>query len=451
MWSDFESDVVEGRYPLEKLVRSEGRCGWFETKFDGKPAVISLTESLNDEAVLLERVRAAEKVKDKNVAAILETGATSARDTPLVYAVMEYTEENLDDVLRTRALTADETKEVAESLVGALRAIHKERLVCVRHEGERIEPASVLAAGDTVKLRSDHLFLVAPDAAFAPYVTRDVQGLGSLVYQCLTQRAPKQPLDASDSSLQLLPRNFVQVVRRAWSGLATLDEIAALLRPGAVAAPAVAAVPAPPVPAAPAPKPAAMNTPRVKPVVEAVEPLPEPRSWPKNMTWIVGGFVVLLLVVVFVVHSMMHSAEEPRKVVIAPPDAAPAAAPPPAAKPAPVPAVKSAPVPAVHPVKSAPAKVATPVAAPGASSSSSGNWRVVAYTYNHQDQADHKVRTINDKYPDLQAGVFSPKGGGAPYLVTLGSPMERADAFRLRDKAIQEGLPHDTFAQNYSR
>ena len=68
MWSDFESDIVEGRYPLAKLVRSEGRCGWFETHFDGKAAIISLIESINDEAMLLERLRAAQKISNKNVA-----------------------------------------------------------------------------------------------------------------------------------------------------------------------------------------------------------------------------------------------------------------------------------------------------------------------------------------------------------------------------------------------
>ncbi|WP_158750208.1 hypothetical protein [Acidobacterium sp. S8] len=440
MWSDFESDVVEGRYSLGKLVRSEGRCGWFETKFDEQPAVISLTESLNDEAALLERLRAAEKVKDRNVAAILEAGTTSLRETPLVYAVMEFTEENLDDVLRTRALTAEETKEVAESVVGALVAIHKERLVCVRHEGERIEAASVLAAGDTVKLRSDHLLLIAPDAAFTQHAARDVQGLGSLIYQCLTQRVPRQPLDASDSSLQQLPRTFVQVVRRAWSGLATLDEIAALLRPAV--APATSAPPVRPATTEKQEKPVVATAPVAKPVVktEAVledEPLPARRSLPKSTAWIVGGFVVLLLIVAFVVHGMMHSSEAPRQIVVAPPDAAPLASSTPEKT-----VTKKAAVPTPAP--------AVPVAAAPAAASTTGNWRVVAYTYNHQDQAEHKAKTINDKHSDLQAGVFSPKGNGAPYLVTLGSPMEKEDAFRLRSKAVHEGLPGDTFARNYS-
>lgn len=440
MWSDFESDVVEGRYPLAELVRSEGRCGWFETKYEGKPAVISLTESLNDEDVLLERLKAAQKVKDKNVAEIFEVGATEARETPLVYAVMEHTEENLDDVLRARALSADETKEVAESLVSALRAIHKERLVCVRSDDGQIEAASVLAAGDTVKLRSDHLLHVAPDAAFAGYVTRDVRGLGSLIYQCLTQRAPATRANANDPSLQRLPASFIQIVRRAWSGMATLDEIEALLRP--------AAVPATTTPVTKTEAPAAANVAAAKPVVKPSAPIAEaepPTEKPtisRHTALIVGGFVVLLVIMGLVLRGISHSsgstgASSP-KVVVAQPDAPAAASP-----------AKAAPSSTAKPLPRAVKAVAPPVVQPA--SSRTGNWRVVAYTYNHQDQADHKARTINEKHPDLQASVFSPKGNGAPYLVTLGSPMEREDAFRLRDKARSEGLPRDTFAQNYSR
>ena len=456
MWSEFESETVEGRYPLGKLVRSEGRCGWFETRFQDQPALISLTESLNDEETLLKRLRAAEKVKDKNVAAIFETGTTMLRDSPLAYAVMEPTEENLEDVLRTRALSPEETKEVAESLVHALEVIHKERLVC-----GRLEAASVLAAGDTIKLRSDYLLVVPPDADLASYAARDVYGLGTLLWQCLTQRLPKQTVDANDPSLQLLPQPFVQIVRKALNGRATLEEIAALLYPSAPQP----AVPARPQPAAaakvsvaetasaaakpvqPTPKPS--SRPQMPlPLVEDDETQAEKSSMrmnmPRNAVWILAGFVVLVFIAGFAIRAMLHSSDhgpvasasptpETSAVVVAPSTPAP-----------------SQPATVARPEPAKPKAVAAtvPMAAPAPST---GSWRVVAFTYNHQDQAEHKATTINGKHPDLQASVFSPKGSGAPYLVTLGSATDRESAFRLRGKAIQEGMPHDTFAQNYSR
>jgi hypothetical protein len=431
LWSDFESEVVAGRYPLSRLVRSEGRCGWFETKFDEKPAIVSLFESLNDESMLLARLRAAEKVKDKNVAAIFEAGTANLRNTPLVYAVMEHTEENLEDVLRMRALSAEETKEVTQSLVNALRAIHKERLVC-----GRLEAAGVLAAGDTIKLRSDYLQLIPPDSALELQAAKDVHDLGNLVHQCLTQRPLKQGADANDPSLQLLPAPFVQIVRRTLSGRAALDEIAALLQPG---------IPAPqPVVPSPAPKTSAAISPAKFEPAEKKEPSkaaeifpPQPGVARKSTPWIVGGFIVLLLVAVFVIRAVVHHSDRAQvaknPVVVVSPETTPRRA----------------------PAVSTPSAAAVPKATPpppatrSSGASPAGAWRVVAFTYNHQDQAEHKAQTINEKHPDLKAGVFSPKGG-APYLVTLGDATDKTSAFRLREKAVAEGLPKDTYAQNYT-
>jgi hypothetical protein len=479
VWNDFESESVAGRYQLGKLVRSEGRYGWFETSFQGKPAIVSLIESLNDEDDLLERLRVAEKVHHPNVAAILETGTAKVNDTPLVYAVMEFTEENLEDVLRTRALSAEETKQVAESLVGALAAIHKERLVC----GE-MEDSSVLAAGDTIKLRSDRLHSnsTASDAAFQSLAAKDVQALGILLYRCLTQKSPS--MNGNDPSIQLLPQPFVQVVRKALSEKATTDEIAALLRPRPSAAtttppPATspsAATTTPPPATSPA---AATTTPPAessKPVSakpdEKKLPLPEKRlPLPVSLssaedddddtegsessgrkTWLVAGIVLVLVIVGFALKISLFSSKNasqptPRHNAAAS-NPAPASAPPAdvpspstaSSSPAPA-AVQPAPPPPAEPPPSMPA--ATPV--PG----KNAIWRVVAFTYNHQDQAEHKVHTINQTHPDLQAEVFSPKGSGRTYLVTLGGWMERDAAFRFVHKAVLEGLPHDTYAQNY--
>jgi hypothetical protein len=75
-------------------------------------------------------------------------------------------------------------------------------------------------------------------------------------------------------------------------------------------------------------------------------------------------------------------------------------------------------------------------------------WRVVAYTYNHEDQAKAKVSVIASQHAFLNPEVFSPKGH-APYLVTVGGPMSRNEALAFRKRARSAGLPHDTYAQNF--
>jgi hypothetical protein len=433
VWSDFESESVAGRFQLGKVVRSEGRYGWFETSFNGKPATISMIESLNDEDALLDRLKAAGKVRHPNVMTILETGAAKVKDTPLVYAVMEPAEENLEDVLRVRALSVEETRQVAEGLVKALTAIHKEKLVC----GE-MEASSVLATGDVIKLRSDKLQKLAasaqdleqPNPEFQMLVSKDVQALGALLYRCLTQKRPQ--MESEDLSFELLPQPFSQMVRRAMGGQATVEEMDALLRQ--------------PVSALRAAENAMRETPSSFLAEEADE---RRRGASGNLPWAIAGVVLLLLIAGFTLRAVLHSSKG------APPPV-PLSHANPQTSPKSVPVARTRAAVKASPVAKKPAAETLPkpavVQTPSVSQSTGKNtiWRVVAYTYNHQDQAEHKAQTIHDKYPGLKAEVFSPKGDGAPYLVTLGGPMERDAAFQLRNRAVGQGLPRDTYVQNYS-
>jgi len=81
---------------------------------------------------------------------------------------------------------------------------------------------------------------------------------------------------------------------------------------------------------------------------------------------------------------------------------------------------------------------------------SRGHWRVIAFTYSREDQAQQKVAEIAQSHPDLNPTVFAPNGHG-PFLVTLGGPMSMEDAFAFSGKAKREGMPKDTYAQNYRR
>jgi hypothetical protein len=83
-----------------------------------------------------------------------------------------------------------------------------------------------------------------------------------------------------------------------------------------------------------------------------------------------------------------------------------------------------------------------------ASDASSGRWRVVSFTYDREDRARQKVTEIAQSHPDLSPSVFTPNGH-APFLVTLGGPMSKQEAFAFSGKAKREGMPSDTYAQNY--
>ena len=74
---------------------------------------------------------------------------------------------------------------------------------------------------------------------------------------------------------------------------------------------------------------------------------------------------------------------------------------------------------------------------------------MVAFTYNHKDQAQKKVVSLEQRFPSLSPAAFSPTGR-APWLVTIGGALERDAAYELARKARSMGLPRDTYAQNYN-
>jgi hypothetical protein len=78
------------------------------------------------------------------------------------------------------------------------------------------------------------------------------------------------------------------------------------------------------------------------------------------------------------------------------------------------------------------------------------DWRVVAYTYNREEDARKRVNTIKAMLPALEPDVFSPSGNGSPYLVVLRGRMTKAEAEQLRRRARSLGMPRDTYIQNYN-
>ena len=77
-------------------------------------------------------------------------------------------------------------------------------------------------------------------------------------------------------------------------------------------------------------------------------------------------------------------------------------------------------------------------------------WRVIAFTYRTRDAAAKKVQQLNQYHPGLNAAVFSPKGRGGYYLVSLGGRMTHEEAVRVQHSARGKGLPRDLYVQNYA-
>ncbi len=438
LWNDYEGSTIAGSFPLDRFLRPEGRSGIFSTHtISGVPADIRLTEALNDEQGILERWRTIAELKHPNLVAITQYGQTELDGTHLVYAVMEPTDMNLADILRDRPLTVEETRQIAVSLVSALQALHGRGLI-----HEQLEAASVLAAGEVVKLRSDCV-RQAPQEDASELKARNVQALCVLLRQALTQQK---------SGTALLPVPFDGIVRNGMSGVWGLPQIAAALTPTRTpAAPAASSASAPSTqpskaPAVKAAAPASSTAPytarRVAPAESSFsgrsnrERQNQDNERARLRVW--AAVVVAVLLVAFIGWHYLHTSTT----------SAPSQPPRPAQS---VPAAVETPA---KPAAAGPARNAMPRStsanqATAADADSGAVWRVVVYTFNHPDQAQAKAESIAKQHADLRPQVFSSKGR-APYLVTLGGYMSREQAIALRGKAIAEGFPRDTYARNYT-
>jgi eukaryotic-like serine/threonine-protein kinase len=452
LWTEYEGRTIDGVYPLTKLIRPEGRSAFFSTpNGTGLPTVIRLIESHFDGDDIVARWQGVEALNHPNLVKLKKFGHVVVDDTPLVYAVMETVDGNLAEILVERRLTEQETREVAISMLAALKTLHENGFV-----HEHMEPANVLAVGEVIKLRSDCIREAPEGEDGYALKQRDVHGYAVVLLQALTQQKTLEGL---------LPAPFNEIVRKGMNGDWGLKEIENALTVGAPAAPAIAkredirvgtTVPpgAPPVasvapsrvePASP-PKPKMTETPltgnRVRLPVEVEE---ESTGFSLGLGAKIAMVVVVLLAAWFgwrLLHG--RSAEQSN---VPPANAAPVLDNG-TTRPTP-PVVVAKPAAGVQRAPATP-KAAIPKAAipQEDATSSSGKWRVIAFTYNHEDQAQHKAETIAREHPDLKPEVFSPTGN-APYLVTLGGAMSKEDAFALSGKAKREGLPQDVYAQNY--
>jgi eukaryotic-like serine/threonine-protein kinase len=453
LWTEYEGRTIDGVYPLTKLIRPEGRSAFFSTSNGtGVPTVIRLIESHFDGDEILTRWRGVAALNHPNLVKLKSFGHVVVDETSLVYAVMETVDANLGEMLRERRLTELETKQMATSLMGALEALHSSGFV-----HEHVVPENVLAVGEVIKLRSDCIRETLEGEEGVALKRKDVRDYATILLQALTQQRTME--DASRALALPLPAPFEQIVRKGISGEWGLAEIGAALKKPSLAqaiaragvtpdAPKAEMPVAEPVVAAPSGAATTVDPPLAAPPSVArrirVPVGDEPRRFgPRGIAYGVGTLLILLLGWYFV-HSRSSASSGATPEPTAPAPAAQESAPVAGKSPALATDVES------HPAPSA-GVVAGSTAGPAGKNvagDSRGRWRVIAFTYSREDQAQQKAAEIAQSHPDLSPTVFRPNGRG-PFLVTLGGSMSREDAFAFSGKAKREGMPRDIYAQNY--
>jgi len=232
-WNRWEHQVVNGVFPLRRLLSCSDRTAVFLTEHKGKnlpDAAIKLvrTDGLGAKAQL-KQWKSAATVSHPHLVQLFEMGTWRAGRREFVFVVMEYAEQTLDQILSRRALTPDEVREMLPPTLDALAHLHRAQLV-----HGRLKPSNFLAVNDQLKLASDN---VRPAGRSTDNSLRiswydppelnesgvsaagDVWGFGMTLVQALTLGTPSWPDQKSETATlpANLPTPFVGLVRRCLS------------------------------------------------------------------------------------------------------------------------------------------------------------------------------------------------------------------------------------------
>ncbi len=217
-WKKWEGQVVNEEFELLRYVGGSEHSAVFLTKrADREPrevAIKLILANAENPELQLSWWELAAKLSHPHLLRLFQRGRCQLDGTELLYAVSEYAEESLAQIIPYRPLTPAETQDMLQSVLDALAYIHGKGFV-----HGRIKPANVMAVGDQIKISSDGLcgtgessrVLGAPDLYAAPEIAdgggmspaSDVWSLGMTLVEALTQSAPVSP--GSESAELVLP------------------------------------------------------------------------------------------------------------------------------------------------------------------------------------------------------------------------------------------------------
>jgi TonB family protein len=235
-WKLWEGQVVNGKLPLLRYLGGSEHSAVFLTerheRGHSEGAAIKLFPASAEVADLqLARWKQAAKLSHPNLIPLYEMGSCELRGVPLVYVVMDSAEENLAQVLPSRALAPAEATAMLQSVLEALAYIHREGFV-----HGRIHPGNIMASGDQLKISGDSLRRTgeplggsgsespydppeyARGGAPAPQTASpagDIWSLGMTLVETLTQKLPEEPAAEKPAQVLLpsLQEPFLDIAR----------------------------------------------------------------------------------------------------------------------------------------------------------------------------------------------------------------------------------------------
>jgi serine/threonine protein kinase len=249
-WTQWESQVVNGVYPLRRFLGGSDHSAVFLTEYKAgtlaDAAIKFVPADTSQTHAQLVQWGTAATLSHPHLVRLFDVGRCRFGGRDFLFVVMEYAEQTLAQILPRRALSPDEVREMLLPTLDALAFLHRNSLV----HGQ-LKPANFLVVNDQLKLASDTISPAGKSATARASLydppelkdggistASDVWDLGITLVEALTQRTPTWPDERVETaSLPAnLPASFADIVRRCLSRPAasrpTVKELEAQYKPG---------------------------------------------------------------------------------------------------------------------------------------------------------------------------------------------------------------------------
>ena len=220
-----EGQVVD-KFPLRQFLgETENTTVFLTERENGDRAAIKFARAEAYEGTKqLAYWKTASQLSHPHLLKIFDSGRCQLSGRSQVYVVMEYADENLSEILPSRALTGAETREMLGPLLDCLGYLHGSGFV-----HGHLRPDNIMAANNELKLSSDGIRQAGeaypsgrkrssyepPEAGNTTLsASADVWSLGITLIQVLTQRVPDWENSAGEPVVPTsLPEPFREIAR----------------------------------------------------------------------------------------------------------------------------------------------------------------------------------------------------------------------------------------------
>jgi TonB family protein len=225
VWTRWQGHIINGVLPLGRYLGCSNHSGVFLTVSAARrPPEVAVKLVPTNRALAesqLPRWKRAGALAHPHLLRLWEWGGCQLDGLPYLYAVMEYADQTLAQLLLHRALTDDEAREMLLPTLDALAFLHGRDLV----QGQ-LKPANILVVGDQLKLASDTIRRVnvgtmsantptvydPPGARHGSSSTADdIWALGVSLFEALTRRPPSGSGEPKEAIV--LPADFSPAFR----------------------------------------------------------------------------------------------------------------------------------------------------------------------------------------------------------------------------------------------